>query len=198
MVALGQQGELSISGQSQNHDAGMIIDVMADTPDILLQAEDEHGGSVTLKPGRNLVPVTAYRSGSVQLAIQDFDDTPSVIQPSVLHYHLNKGGVSYQQIRVMKTVTVIGRLVNQQGLPLKGALIANHAGRSLSEADGFFAVEMSEHHPSLQVEYQGIQECNLELDLHRVKREQNLLLLGNITCNAQAWAQQTLTENLAK
>jgi len=98
----------------------------------------------------------------------------------------------------MKTVTVIGRLVNQQGLPLKGALIANHAGRSLSEADGFFAVEMSERHPSLQVEYQGIQECNLELDLHRVKREQNLLLLGNITCNAPARAQQTLTESLAK
>ncbi|QYX65063.1 CS1-pili formation C-terminal domain-containing protein [Shewanella putrefaciens] len=198
MLALGQQGELSISGQSQNYDAGMIVDVIADSPDIILQADDEHGGSVRLKPGRNLVPVTAYRSGSVQLAIQDFDDTPSVIQPSVLHYHLNKGGVSYQQIRVMKTVTVIGRLVDQQGRPLKGALIANHAGRSLSEADGFFAVEMSERHPSLQVEYQGIQECNLELDLHRVKREQNLLLLGNITCHAQSWAQQTLTENLAK
>ncbi|MCS6114357.1 fimbrial biogenesis outer membrane usher protein [Shewanella baltica] len=198
MLAVGQQGELSISGQSQNYDAGMIVDVMADSPDIILLAEDEHGGSVSLKPGRNLVPVTAYRNGSVQLALEDYDDTPSVIQPSVLHYHLNKGGVSYQQIRVMKTVTVIGRLVNQQGLPLKGALIANHAGRSLSEADGFFAVEMSERHPSLQVEYQGIQECNLELDLHRVKREQNLLLLGNITCNAQAWAQQTLTESLAK
>ena len=64
----------------------------------------------------------------------------------------------------MKTVTVIGRLLDGQGTPLKGAMVVNHAGRTVSEADGFFAVEMSERNPSLQVEFHGAQQCDLALD----------------------------------
>nr|WP_281430011.1 CS1-pili formation C-terminal domain-containing protein [Aeromonas salmonicida] len=90
----------------------------------------------------------------------------------------------------MKTVTVIGRLLDGQGTPLKGAMVVNHAGRTVSEADGFFAVEMSEHNPSLQVEYQGAQQCDLALDTARAERQQAVLLLGDLVCSAQAWASQ--------
>ncbi len=90
----------------------------------------------------------------------------------------------------MQTVTVIGRLLDEKGDPLRGAMVVNHAGRTVSEADGFFAVEMSERSPSLQVEYQGSQQCDLALDTARAERQQAVLLLGDLVCSAQAWASQ--------
>ncbi|MGL6468823.1 CS1-pili formation C-terminal domain-containing protein [Aeromonas hydrophila] len=143
-----------------------------------------------LKPGRNLVPVTAYRSSAVQLDLAGHDAPSMNIRPNVLPYHLNKGGVAYHKVKVMKTVTVIGRLLNGEGSPIKGAMVINHAGRTVSEADGFFAVEMSEHNPSLQVEHRGGQRCDLSLDMNRVERQREVLLLGDLTCILQELARQ--------
>ncbi len=189
-LAFGDEGSLTLTGQSQGYEAGMIVDLESDMPELTLRADDDQGGNIKLRPGRNLIPVAAYRSGAVQLDMAGHN-TPSVsIRPNVLPYHLNKGGVAYHQVRVMKTVTVIGRLLDGQGEPLKGAMVVNHAGRTVSEADGFFAVEMSERNPSLQVEYQGLQQCDLALDTARAERQQEVLLLGDLVCSAQAWASQ--------
>jgi len=189
-LAFGDEGSLTMTGQSQGVEAGMIVDLESDMPELTLRADDDQGGNIKLRPGRNLIPVTAYRSGAVQLDLAEHD-VPSVsIRPNMLPYHLNKGGVAYHQVRVMKTVTVIGRLLDGQGAPLKGAMVVNHAGRTVSEADGFFAVEMSERNPCLQVEYQGSQQCDLALDTARAERQQEVLLLGDLVCSAQAWVSQ--------
>ncbi|MGL6578712.1 CS1-pili formation C-terminal domain-containing protein [Aeromonas hydrophila] len=184
-LAFGDEGSLTMTGQSQGYEAGMIVDLESDMPELTLRADDEQGGNIKLQPGRNLVPVAAYRSGVVQLDLAEHDAPSVSIRPNVLPYHLNKGGVAYHQVRVMKTVTVIGRLLNEQGAPLKGAMVVNHAGRTVSEADGFFAVEMSERNPSLQVEYQGAQQCDLALDTARAERQQAVLLLGDLVCSAR-------------
>ncbi|WP_429153104.1 CS1-pili formation C-terminal domain-containing protein [Aeromonas hydrophila] len=189
-MALGDDGSIAMTGQPQGYEAGMIVDVESDMPELTLRADDEQGRHVPLKPGRNLVPVTAYRSSAVQLDLAGHDAPSMNIRPNVLPYHLNKGGVAYYKVRVMKTVTVIGRLLDEEGTPLKGAMVLNHAGRTVSEVDGFFAVEMSEHNPQLQVEYQGAQRCNLALDMNRVERQQEMLLLGDLTCSAVNWVHQ--------
>ncbi|MBW3811401.1 fimbrial biogenesis outer membrane usher protein [Aeromonas hydrophila] len=188
-LAFGDEGSLALSGQSQGAEAGMIVDVESDMPELTLRADDVQGGlNVTLFPGRNLIPITPYRSGTVQLDMTGQNAPSMQVRPNVLPYHLNKGGVAYQQVRVMKTVTVIGRLLDGQGAPLKGAMVVNHAGRTVSEADGFFAVEMSERNPSLQVEYQGVQQCDLALDTTQIKRQQQILLVGDVACNTQSLA----------
>ncbi|HGY1008927.1 TPA: CS1-pili formation C-terminal domain-containing protein [Aeromonas salmonicida] len=189
-MALGDDGSLAMTGQPQGYEAGMIVDVESDFPELTLQADDEQGSYTVLKPGRNLVPVTAYRRSAVQLGLTGHDVPSMNIRPNVLPYHLNKGGVAYHKVKVMKTVTVIGRLLDGEGVPLKGAMVINHAGRTVSEADGFFAVEMSEHNPDLHVEYQGGQQCDLSLDIKRVERQQEVLLLGDLTCSAQELARQ--------
>ena len=67
----------------------------------------------------------------------------------------SKGGVLYQQVRVLKTVSVLGRVVDPQGRPMAGAHIFNHASSGVSEADGFFVLEMSESSPSLRIHHRG-------------------------------------------
>jgi len=189
-LAFGDEGSLTMTGQSQGYEAGMIVDLESDLPELTLRADDDQGSNIKLRPGRNLIPVAAYRSGAVQLNLAEHDAPSVSIRPNVLPYHLNKGGVAYHKVRVMQTVTVIGRLLDEKGDPLRGAMVVNHAGRTVSEADGFFAVEMSERNPSLQVEYQGAQQCDLALDTARAERQQAVLLLGDLVCSAQAWASQ--------
>lgn len=181
-LAFGDEGSLTMTGQPQGGEAGMIVDLESDMPELALRGYDDQGGNIKLRPGRNLIPVAAYRSGAVQLDLAGHDAPSVSIRPNLLPYHLNKGGVAYHQVRVMKTVTVIGRLLDGQGAPLKGAMVVNHAGRTVSEADGFFAVEVSVRNPSLRVEPIGSSRCDVGLDMAQLNVPQDVLLLGELNC----------------
>ncbi|WFO50436.1 CS1-pili formation C-terminal domain-containing protein [Aeromonas veronii] len=190
VVALGQEGELALGSREMGgmgNEAAMILDIDADDEAVRIRVSDDQGSVQTLGPGRHLVSVPALQSGTLQLEMADHEGAPLTIKPSVLPYHLNRGGVGYGQVNAMSTVTVIGRLLDGQGVPLKGAMVANHAGRTVSEADGFFVLEMSERNPSLRVEYQGAQQCDLALDMVRAGRQQAVLLLGPLVCRPQTW-----------
>ncbi|MCZ2995982.1 CS1-pili formation C-terminal domain-containing protein, partial [Acinetobacter baumannii] len=94
-----------------------------------LRADDLGGGGAILRPGRNYVPVSAYKSSSVSFDFEGNHPPAANIQPTRASYHLNKGGVDYRKITVMKTVTVLGRLLDERGAPLKGHHVINHASR---------------------------------------------------------------------
>ncbi|MCS3832662.1 hypothetical protein HNP10_001400 [Aeromonas veronii] len=190
VVALGREGELALGSRDMGgmgNEAAMILDIAADDEAVRIRVSDDLGSVQTLGPGRHLVSVPALQSGALQLEMADYEGMPLTIKPAVLPYHLNRGGVGYGQVNAMSTVTVIGRLLDGQGIPLKGAMVANHAGRTVSEADGFFVLEMSERNPSLRVEYQGAQQCDLALDMVRAERQQAVLLLGPLVCRPQTW-----------
>lgn len=169
-------------GMGQRHDTGMIIDVESDDPQAKVRVDDVRGGSTTLRAGRNFVPVTAYRSGQVQFDIDDKGSTALHVHPPVADYHLNRGGVGYTKVRVMKTVTVLGRLVDGSGQPLSGAKVVNHAGQSVSEADGFFSLEMHELTPELAVTHRSGTACNIQLPTVTEGREGDTLLAGTLIC----------------
>ncbi len=188
IVAVGE-GKVAITGQYLPHDAGLIVDVESDIAGLALRADGEHGLGTTLQPGRNVVPVQAYKAGYVQFDLDGDNETAVVIQPNSFDYHLNRGGVAYRKLRVVRTVTVLGRLLDDQGRPLSGAQLVNHASRSVSESGGLFAVEMSESTPTLEVREGGTSLCLLELDLKMLKREGDVLLAGDLSCKTGRLAQ---------
>lgn len=194
VVAVGG-GKVAMTGQYLPHEAGLIVDVDSDLPNIPLRADVDQGLSATLHPGRNIIPVGAYKSGYVQFDFDGEHDPAAVVQPSSLDYHLNRGGVEYRQLRVMRTVTVLGRLLDPQGQPLRGALVINHASRSVSEPGGHFAVEMSESTPTLEIRREGKQLCLLTLDLKGMAREDNVLLAGDVSCAPGGLAQAAMPQN---
>ena len=145
---------------------------------------DRGGQSALLRPGRNFIPVEAYKSGALQF---DFAGTatPSLrLQPSSALYHLNKGGVAHLVIKAIKTVTVLGQLLDASGQPLRGAVVINHAGRSVSEANGFFSLEMSEGTPTIEVQHAAVSNCLFQLDAGSFRREDDSLLVGALRCAA--------------
>lgn len=191
-LALGE-GKLAASGHYYGNQAAMIVDVESDVPGLALRADDLTGGhSGQLKPGRNLIPVGAYKQGAVQFDFAGEDAIAAHIEPPLSAYHLNKGAVRYQQVRVFKTVSVLGRLLDAQGRPMRGARIQNHASSGVTEADGFFVLEMSESTPTLEISHAGQPACTITLDPSQHKRENDVLLVADLTCRpgAPAVAQQ--------
>ena len=176
-------GSVAASGNFYDSGGAMIVDLDSDIDNLVLRADDTEGGQgAELKSGRNVVPVTAYKIGSVQFDFRGRDAHAAAIQPSVSRYHVNKGGVMYQKLRVLKTLSVLGRLVDPQGSPMGGAYLLNNASSGVSEADGFFVLEMSELSPVLEVSYRGQPVCNVTLIPERYSRENDVLLAADVVC----------------
>lgn len=174
--------KMVLTGQDMGSNAGMIIDVESDLDEIELRADDLSGSGAILRPGRNVVPVAAYKGGTVQFDFQGNDAPAATIQPARALYHLNKGGVAYQKIRVMKTLTVLGRLVDAQGNPMKGHHVVNHASRGVTEVDGFFSMELSASTPTLEVVRDEKVMCRFALDTNILPTEGDVLMAGDLRC----------------
>ena len=195
-LAVGAQ-KMVLTSQYHGSGSGMIIDVETDVEDIALRADDMTGTSVALRPGRNFVPITAYKSSSVAFDFEGNHPPAATIQPARTAYHMNKGGVGYRKISVMKTVTVLGRLVDPQGRPLKGHHIINHASRGVSEVDGFFSMEMNAGSPTLEVRRGTELLCQFRLDPSKALSENDVLMIGDLRCTPDTLADATATTEAA-
>ncbi len=170
------------AGQAALADTGMIVDVTSDIAGVALRAHDSAGGSHVLVPGRNVLPVAAFRAGTVQI---DFDGRAvpaATLQPAVIPYHLNRGGVGHAAVEVVSTVTVMGHLRDADNRPLGGAQVLNHAGRSVAEADGFFALEVSTRAPTLAVRHPQVEDCHFVLDGHATRMQGDMWMAGILRC----------------
>lgn len=175
-------GNIALSGQQAGNQASMIIDVESDIDDLELRADDLSGSGTILRPGRNVIPVSAYRDGVVQLDFLGVDAPAATIRPARARYHLNKGGVAYQRVSVINTLTLLGRVVDADGLPLKGHHVINHASRGVTEVDGFFSMELSADTPTLEIVRGERVLCRFDLDPKVLKLEGDVLMAGDLRC----------------
>ncbi|MBS2784181.1 TcfC E-set like domain-containing protein [Aeromonas salmonicida] len=187
-VALGREGELAVGSRDMGgmgNEAAMILDIDADDVATRIRVSDDQGGIQTLGPGRHLVTVPALQSGTLQLETTERDGELLVIRPSVLPYYFNRGGVGYDQVFVVHTLTIIGRLLDENNKPLSGAMISNHLGKTLSENDGFFSLDVNKRHPDFNVEHNGSLDCKSEVQKAHVE-EADVMMLGDIICSSRA------------
>ncbi|CAM3318021.1 TcfC E-set like domain-containing protein [Pseudomonas fluorescens] len=190
--------KMVFTSQNYSSGAGMIIDVETDVEeDVVLRSDDMSGSSTTLRPGRNFVPVTAYKGSTIAFDFEGNYPPAATIQPARSAYHLNKGGVGYRKISVMKTVTVLGRLVGADGYPLKGHHILNHASRGVSEADGFFSMEIKSNSPTLEVRSSNQLLCQFRLNLSSLRNEKDVLMIGDLRCTPETLADSTFNTEAA-
>lgn len=177
-------GHVAVIGQGRSGavDTGIIVDVRSDVPDVVLRADDSRSGSVVLRPGRNFVPVGAYRAGQVQIDFDGRTAPAATLQPAALDYHLNKGGVMHATVDVLRTFTVLGQVVDADGRGVRGVQVINHAGRSVSQDDGFFTLELSARSPVVELRYPNLTRCELVMEQASYPREGDLLMVGGVRC----------------
>ncbi|RVT47403.1 hypothetical protein EMM73_05760 [Rheinheimera sediminis] len=183
-IAASTEG-MTASSNSSYEGASLIVELESDVEQLKLRAHDSAGQSVMLAPGMNLVPVKAYSPGTVSFDIEQQGSEYASLSQSVKRYHLNKGGVDYMKLSAFKTVTVAGRLVDQQGKPLSGQHVLNHSSRTVTEASGFFTLAMRQSSPTLDVLQQGESICHFELDTSLEQKQQDLLFVGDLRCDTR-------------
>ncbi|MGE6334596.1 TcfC E-set like domain-containing protein [Stenotrophomonas sp. NPDC077659] len=188
-------GRAAVLGQGRRTgvDTGIIVDVSSDYPNLTLRADDSHGSSALLRPGRNFVPVTAFRQGHVQLDFEGHSAPSAVLQPAVLDYHLNKGGVTHAVVKVLRTVTVMGQVTDAEGNGVHGVQVINHAGRTVSHEQGFFSLELSAREPTFELRYPDRMHCVLKMGEGDYSREGDVLLVGAVACPLERMVQQAKT-----
>ncbi|HEL3174126.1 TPA: TcfC E-set like domain-containing protein [Stenotrophomonas maltophilia] len=169
-------------GRSGSVDTGIIVEVRSDYPGVALRADDSQGGGVQLKAGRNFVPVTAYRAGHVQFDFQGRHAPAATLQPSAVSYHLNKGGVMHATVDVLRTFTVMGQVLDADGNGVRGVQVINHAGRSVSQEEGFFTLELSARAPVVELRYPNRISCTLTMEEGRYVREGDVMMVGGVSC----------------
>lgn len=174
--------KVAMTSQHPGNQAAMIVDVESDIDELELRADVLSGVGTVLRPGRNVVPVKAYRDTSIEFDFDGTDAPAAAIQPARARTHLNKGGVAYQKVRVMKTLTILGRLIDAQGQPMKAHHVVNHASRGVTEADGFFSMELSASTPTLDVLRGDEVVCRFSLDPTAMNVEGDLLIAGDLRC----------------
>lgn len=174
----------SVAASSANtyEGASLIVDLESDQDDVELMAHDSAGQTVRLKPGRNVVPVSAYTPGTVSFDIANPHSTYVSLSQSVAPYHLNKGGVQYLKLSAYKTLTVIGRLLDAEDKPLGGHHVLNHSSRTVTENSGFFTLAMRESSPTLDVLEQGAPLCHFDLSPSTGQQQQDLWFVGDLLC----------------
>ena len=163
---------------------GVILDVDSDLPDVELRADSEGSSLSNMKSGRHFISVPAWKRGSLQLDFASAKSPSATISPSSFSYHLNKGGVQVQHVKVIETVTVMGYLYDSAGKPLRGALIKSQSGKNVSDVDGFFVMDMGNKQPEIRVEKNGQTLCSFTLDESRYPRKKNTVMAGSLICKA--------------
>lgn len=201
LIAFGK-GEVAISKlPSYNQGGGVIVNVDSDDQNAQLLAFYP-GGQKTLSAGRNFIPVDAWKPGTIQLDFAGTDAPALKIEPEYLSYQHIRGGVNAYNVRVMKTVTVMGRLVNSKGEALGGANVVNHASRTMSESDGLFTLEMQKSIPVLNVEQRSGATCEIKLDPNAPHSTQDdVWFVGNLVCDGltqAAHAETTSSDETGK
>lgn len=179
------QGKATVSRDAPQHQGGgMIVDVASDDAGADLMAYHDEGAT-SLKPGRNFIPVQAWKPGMVRIDFSGKTAPALKALPQYLPYHHVRGGVSSHEVRVMKTLTVMGRLLDAQGRPAGGATVINHAGRTVTETDGMFTLELHEKNPVMRAEYPDGRQCDISIS-PRAKQPGELIFAGNLTCPDRA------------
>ncbi|GHY13416.1 hypothetical protein FXE62_15055 [Vibrio cholerae] len=178
----------AIGGGSIQQDAALILDIDADRSDARLRISSDNNGDVLLGSGRHLFPVSALENGTLQLDSADQYTSTLAIQPAIIPYYLNRGGVGYHKVQVTKTVTVIGRLVDEHNQGLGGAKVINHVGRTISDPDGFFVVDVSLKDPSVTVESPKRNTCNFSLGDFDNWKKQETIMVGDLLCRSEMLA----------
>ena len=181
-------GAMALTSLPQGQGAGMIVDVESDVDDVVIRADDQGGGSTRLRTGRNFIPITAYRNSSLSFDFEGNHAPAATIQPARSNYHLNRGAVDYRKVSVMKTVTILGRLLDAEGRPLRGYHVINHASRGVSEVDGFFSMEMNANSPTLEVRSGENVMCQFRLDPANASAESDVLMIGDLRCTPDTLA----------
>lgn len=146
---------------SRGISSALIVDVESEDDDIGIQASGKLSETL-LKLGRNVVPAELWRKDVIQFTSTG-DDSLKIF-PEQQSVQLNKGSVQYIKVKAVKTITLIGTLLDEQGNLIKNRYVESDVGGAVINAEGVLTLEMGRENKMLILRAEGekpVLTCNL-------------------------------------
>lgn len=136
--------------------------------------------------GKNtFIPLSPYSDYEIQLMndgkSKDSFDIVSGRNKSVTLY---PGNIAFYQPEVRQLITVFGRLKSPDGEYIKYASIRNHIGRTKTDQNGDFSMDVDVRYPVISL-LQDDQQTICEADLN-LQGARGALWVGEVTCEPQS------------
>lgn len=160
---------------------------------VIINSEIQGSGSMVAKvngqnypiSGKNtFIPLSPYSDYDIQLMndgkSKDSFDIVSGRNKSVTLY---PGNIAFYQPEVRQLVTVFGRLKSPDGEYIKYASIRNHIGRTKTDKNGEFSMDVDVRYPVISL-LQEDEKTICEADLN-LQGARGALWVGEVTCEPQ-------------
>ncbi|STJ16935.1 putative fimbrial outer membrane usher protein [Escherichia coli] len=104
---------------------------------------------------------------------------------------LYPGNVAVIEPEVKQMVTVSGRIHAEDGTLLANARINNHIGRTRTDENGEFVMDVDKKYPTIDFRYSGNKTCEVALELNQAR---GAVWVGDVVCSGlSSWAAVTQT-----
>ncbi len=192
--SVGWQGKnIAASGRTDGN-AGVIFNTgLEDDGQISARV---NGRIFPLSGKRNYLPLSPYGRYEVELQnSKNSLDSYDIVSGRKSHLTLYPGNVAVIEPEVKQMVTVSGRIRAEDGTLLANARINNHIGRTRTDENGEFVMDVDKKYPTIDFSYGGNKTCEVALELSQAR---GAVWVGDVVCSGlSSWAavQQTGEEN---
>ncbi|MGM8709544.1 CS1-pili formation C-terminal domain-containing protein [Enterobacter hormaechei subsp. steigerwaltii] len=186
----GWQGKnLAASGRTDGN-AGVILNTGLDD-DGQISAK-VNGRIYALSGKRNYLPLSPYGRYEVELQnSKNSLDSYDIVSGRKSHLTLYPGNVAVIEPEVKQMVTVSGRIRAEDGTLMANARINNHIGRTRTDENGEFVMDVDKKYPTIDFNYGGNKTCEVALELSNAR---GAIWVGDVVCtglSTYARTQQT-------
>lgn len=137
-----------------------------------------------LHSGRNLISLPAYKKYNVQVVNSENADSSYQVNTGKKTFTLYPGNVVDMNANVKKTVTVFGRLLDENGQVIARTRLHNHIGSTVTDDDGYFAIDINKHYPEFIVQQENKQDTKLDMSKTMGASKDGAMWIGDVTCSS--------------
>lgn len=172
------------AGNAQG-DSAIVVELPADVVeqdrDMVAQI---NGNRYPLNKHSTLIPLTPYHVYEVQILTGDYSKSAYNVDQSLQEITLYPGNIITINPVVRRMVTVFGRLMDESGTPMASTRLHNHIGRTITDDDGYFSIDVSTLDPEVNVSL--TQGPNARADVPIKSVTESAVWMGDLTCSSNA------------
>ncbi|MEQ4924460.1 CS1-pili formation C-terminal domain-containing protein, partial [Proteus hauseri] len=173
--------DMNFSASGKQETAGVIVKTGIEGEGNI--AANVNGQRFILSGNNNFIPLSPYGTYKIELLNDKHsEDSFDIASGRVKNVVLYPGNVAVHQPELKQMVTVFGRMKAPDGTLLASAQVRNHIGRTQTDAQGQFAMDVDKRYPVISLQQDDKQVCEAELDLSSAR---GVLWVGDIICDPQ-------------
>jgi hypothetical protein len=171
----------SLAASGIQEKSGVII--KTDIIDDATLSAQVNGRSYRLTGASNFIPLPPYASYKVELMNDKSTmDSFDIVKGRTSNVTLYPGNVAVYQPEVKQLVTVFGRMTTGNGQAIANAAVRNHIGKTTTDANGDFSMDVDKRFPSVSLTTEDHGICEVDLDLNQAR---GVKWVGDVVCTPQ-------------